>query len=101
MAALAPAEGMLELSAGPFERHREDDYIDFYYERNVPEQLSREGPQAGRADVNGDGLEDLYIGGAKGQAGQLYIQTAEGGFVKKEEEVFKEYAAFEDVAVLF
>ncbi|MFN8288884.1 MAG: VCBS repeat-containing protein [Chitinophagaceae bacterium] len=101
VAALAPAEGMLELSAGPFERHREDDYIDFYYERNVPEQLSREGPQAGRADVNGDGLEDLYIGGAKGQAGQLYIQTAEGGFVKKEEEVFKEYAAFEDVAVLF
>jgi len=82
------------------EKHTEDDYIDFYYERNLPEMLSREGPQIGRADVNSDGLEDIYIGGAKGQAGQLYLQTS-NGFIKKEEKVFRRFADFEDVAVLF
>lgn len=83
------------------DKHEEDDYIDFYTERNLPEMLSREGPKVGKADVNGDGLEDLYIGGAKGQAGQLYLQTAAGSFIKKEADVFKKYASFEDVAVLF
>ena len=49
------------------EKHTEDDYIDFYYERNLPEMLSREGPKIAKGDVNGDGLEDFYMGGAKGQ----------------------------------
>lgn len=83
------------------DKHLEDDYIDFYTERNLPELLSREGPKTAHGDVNGDGLEDVYIGGAKGQAGQLYLQTSEGAFVKKEEDIFKRYAGAEDVAVLF
>jgi hypothetical protein len=82
------------------DKHKEDDYVDFYYERNLPEQLSKEGPKIAKGDVNGDGLEDIYIGGAKDQAGQLYVQTTTGGFVKKEDPLFKQYAGFEDVAVL-
>ncbi|MCX6316391.1 MAG: VCBS repeat-containing protein [Bacteroidetes bacterium] len=81
------------------DKHAENDYIDFYYERNLPEMLSREGPHIAQGDVNGDGLEDMYIGGAKGQAGQLYLQTATG-FVKKEQDIFKMFADLEDVAVL-
>ncbi len=83
-----------------FDKHQEDDFVDFYYERNVPLMLSREGPKAAVADVNGDGISDMYIGGASGQGGQLYIGTR-NGYVKKEEEVFRKYASFEDVAVLF
>ena len=62
--------------------------------------LSREGPHIAVADVNNDGLEDVYIGGAKGQAGQLYLQNS-NGFIKKEEKVFDQFSEFEDVAVLF
>lgn len=94
-------EPMFSLVKNGFEKHRENDHIDFYYERNIPRMLSREGPKAACGDVNGDGLPDIYIGGAAGQGGQLYLQTAKGGFVKKEEQIFKQLADFEDVAVLF
>lgn len=82
------------------DKHVEDDYVDFYYERNLPVALSREGPKIATADVNGDGMEDFYIGGAKDQPGQLYIQTSTG-FIRSVQEVFKTYASFEDVAVSF
>ena len=83
-----------------FDKHHEDGYVDFYDERNIPMMLSREGPKATSGDVNGDGLSDVYIGGAAGQPGQLYIQTLHG-FIKKEQNVFSQFARSEDVAVLF
>lgn len=89
------------LSVVPFVAHAEDDYIDYYYERNLPQLLSREGPRAAVADVNGDGLEDFYIGGAAGHAGQLYLQVAGGKFKPDPQPVFAQFAAFEDVAVQF
>ena len=91
---------LLVPASADLEAHKENDFVDFYYERNLPEALSKEGPHVARGDVNGDGLEDFYMGGGKDQAGQLYIQTA-AGFTRKEEPVFKEFADFEDVAVLF
>lgn len=83
-----------------FDKHHEDDHVDFYYERNIPVMLSREGPKAAYGDVDGDGLTDLYICGAAGQPGQLYLQKA-SGFVKKESDVFKRFAPLEDVAAHF
>ncbi len=96
----AASNTLLQLLTIDLDKHSEDDYIDFYYERNLPQLLSREGPGIAQGDVNGDGMEDMYIGGAKGQSGQLYMQGATG-FIKKEQAVFKVYADLEDVAVLF
>jgi len=100
--ALAPsATPLLFTVNNPFEKHTEDDYIDFYYERNLPEMLSREGPKAAHGDINGDGLTDIYIGGTPGHVGQVYLQTPNGKFQKKEEPDFNQFIEFEDEAVLF
>jgi hypothetical protein len=87
--------------ATSFEKHQEDDFIDFYYERNLPQMLSREGSHVTKGDVNGDGLEDVYAGGARGQAGQLYLQNKTGSFIRNEQQVFDMFRDFEDVAVHF
>lgn len=84
-----------------FDKHTEDDFVDFYYERNIPQMLSHEGPKATTADVNADGLTDIFICGASGQEGQLYLQTANGGFVKKNEKDFDRFEDFEETNALF
>lgn len=89
-----------QLINNPFEKHAENEFVDFYFERNIPVMLSREGPRAAVADVNKDGMQDIFIGGAKGQAGQLYIQ-GKNGFTKNIQQSFEVDLEFEDVAVLF
>ncbi|GJG85413.1 hypothetical protein tb265_05940 [Gemmatimonadetes bacterium T265] len=61
--------------------HRASDYVDFDRERLVPKLLSTEEPSLAVADVNGDGLDDVYIGGGRGQGGRLMLQQADGRFV--------------------
>ncbi len=83
-----------------FAKHTENDFVDFYVERNIPVMLSKEGPRAATADVNNDGLTDIFIGGAKGQPGSLYLQTS-SGFVAKKSAAFENDKEYEDVAAVF
>jgi hypothetical protein len=81
-----------------FDKHMQPDYTDFYAERGIPEMLSHAGPKAAVGDVNGDGLEDIYIAGTGEKIGQLYLQT-NNGFQKKEIADMKMYSNFEDTEI--
>ncbi len=81
--------------------HRENAFVDFDRERLMPKLLSTEGPLMAVADVNGDGLSDVFIGGAKDQAGQLFVQTRDGRFRARGEAVFEQDRTSEDVGAVF
>ncbi len=94
-----PASTIFSQVAEPFEKHQENNVVDFFNERNIPRMMSREGPKAAVGDVNGDGLEDIFIGGTPNHPGQLYLQQKDGNFIKKDEQAFNQFLDFEDVAV--
>ena len=81
--------------------HRENEFADFDRERLVPKMLSTEGPYLAVADVNADGLSDLFIGGAKEQAGELMVQRPDGKFVSTNKALFEQDAVSEDLGAVF
>ncbi len=82
-------------------QHVEDEFDDFTRERLLPWKLSRPGPPLAVADVNGDGLEDFYVGGATNQAGALFLQKNGGGFSKTSDATWELSKAYEDSAAQF
>lgn len=63
--------------------HKEDDYIDFNIQKLLPHKLSDYGPGLAAGDINGDGLDDIVMGGSPGYSAQVLLQQANGSFITK------------------
>ena len=82
-------------------KHIENDFDDFKYQVLLPHKMSQFGPALAVADVNNDGLEDVYVGGAKGYQGQLFIQNNRGKFKQSTKGDFKLDKEKEDLDAVF
>lgn len=81
-------------------RHQENPDIDFKTQSLLPYALSYQGPSALSADFTGDGLPDVFLGGAKMQSATLWIQTSSGGWIEKPQASFQQDLVTEDVAAI-
>jgi hypothetical protein len=90
-----------EISNTSLIKHEENNYNDFDYEGLLGKLISQEGPCMAVGDVNNDGHEDIFIGGAKGQSGSLFIHTGNGSLDPKKSPSFMKDASFEDTAAAF
>jgi len=82
--------------------HKEKDYIDFDRERLIPHKLSQFGPGVAAADIDGNGLDDIYIGGSTDSSGKFLLQQKDGKFIMRNLPVLnsKDPKSPEDMGVL-
>ncbi|SOD95595.1 VCBS repeat-containing protein [Spirosoma fluviale] len=85
----------------PYQHKENKEYFDFVRESLMPFKVSTEGPHLAVGDVNGDGLDDLYAGGAKWQSGSLLVQQANGTFKPSVQSAFTNDSTYEDVDAVF
>lgn len=81
--------------------HKENDFLDFDKQYLIPHMESTRGPKIAVADVNKDGLDDLFVCGAAGQAGTLMIQSSAGKFNATDTAVFAKSKQSEGVDAVF
>ncbi|MEM9647527.1 MAG: FG-GAP-like repeat-containing protein, partial [Bacteroidota bacterium] len=82
-------------------KHEENHYNDFAIESLLPHKMSQFGPALAVADINGDGFEDFYVGGASGKPGALYTQDASGNFTRSTNQPWQSDAIHEDLDAVF
>lgn len=82
-------------------QHRENNFIDFNVQYLIPHKQSTRGPKVAVADINGDGLDDFFACGARGQPGVLMMQQKNGTFTNTAKTLFEKYAECEDVDAVF
>jgi len=81
--------------------HSENEMVDFDRDRLTYHMLSTEGPKAATGDINGDGLEDVFIGGARSFSGQVFIQQKNGNFLLLAQEALEKDRYSEDTDAIF
>jgi enediyne biosynthesis protein E4 len=82
-------------------KHIENEFNDFDIERLLFHMNSADGPKICKGDVNGDGLEDFFIGNAQGAAGAVFSQNKNGTFSKTNQAIFEKDKICEDIGCTF
>ena len=77
--------------------HQENLFGEFDREPLMPHMVSTEGPALSVADINHDGLEDVYIGGARDKKGAIFLQLANGKFLRSAQPAIESDSSFEDI----
>lgn len=81
--------------------HEENSYNDYDDQILIPHKLSQLGPALAKADVNGDGLEDYFVGGSAGNVSRMYIQNSDGNFGAMTQSAFENHRKYEDIIAHF
>jgi hypothetical protein len=81
--------------------HEENTFDDFQKQILLPHKMSQFGPSIAVGDINNDGLEDIYVGGATGQSPTLFLQGNSGSFEPTGTGFWEKEKEYEDVDALF
>ncbi len=81
--------------------HKEALFDDFALQLLLPQKQSEKGAALAVADVNNDGLDDFFVGNAKGAVAALYLQNKDGSFTNINAKLFASEASYEDTDALF
>ncbi len=94
-----PARPMQDITrqTGLLHRHEENDFHEFDREALIPHMLSTEGPALAIADINKDGLQDVFIGASKEKKSVLFLQQSSGKFLLSHQPDLDADSSFEDV----
>lgn len=98
---IAADQPLVESVDGINFKHREDDFNAFSRESLIPHMLTTLGPPLAVADVDGDGIQDVFVGGGKNQAATVYKQSKNGRFTQAQIPAFNQHAAAEDTDAAF
>jgi enediyne biosynthesis protein E4 len=94
-----PAKPMEDITGktGLLYRHKENDFSEFDRETLLPHMLSTEGPALAVADINKDGLEDVFIGASKREKNAVFLQQRSGKFIRIAQPDLDHDSTYEDV----
>ncbi|MEX6688393.1 VCBS repeat-containing protein [Danxiaibacter flavus] len=84
-------------STGLLYKHQENNFVEFDREPLIPHMVSKEGPALAIADINHDGLDDVFIGSAKRFKSAIFLQTKEGKFIQQVQPAIEQDSMYEDV----
>ncbi len=81
--------------------HKENEFDDYKIQVLLPHKMSEFGPALAVGDLNGDGKEDFFVGGAKGFSGKIYLQTEDGKFKERNVPALEGHKEYEDIDAVF